>query len=461
VGRQSSCAYKQIRCFEISVKFVRASYSDDYPPPPPPVPSAYQNNYNSPQDRDYQDGNRRYQDSRYESTYSSYDYDPPSSPPPAATRQQRQPQQHGGYQRQEDEYEMKRAPQYPSAPKPTDLDTMQGFFDEVESIKDAIREINDSIGQIEELHSASLVNINEEQSARNSKQLDKLISQTNKMNMNVKNRVKGLCFGMDGPEQNGTMELHNARMPSNSPELSMRQTQHSALKKRFLETITHFQEVERTFQQKYRQRVERQIKIVKPDATPEEIDDVLDSDEPPQIFAQSLMQAQRSGQARAVLSEVQARHDDIKKIEKTILELHQLFMDMNMLVEQQGETMKNIETFTEATVVQLEEGSKQIEKAVQSARATRSKKWWCFLIFILVIIVLAILVWWFVFHHVGVNFSSSLLSVNDSATTPPPQTTSGSTDAVASSTPTSYVQPSPPAFVAAASSTHASHTKSK
>lgn len=186
----------QIRRFELFVKFVRASCSDDYPPPPPPVPSAYRNNYDSPQDRDYQDGNRRYQDSRYESTYSSYDYDPPSSPPPAATRQQRQPQQHGGYQRQEDEYEMKRAPQpqYPSAPKSTDLDSMQGFFDEVESIKDAIREINDNIGQIEDLHSASLVNINEEQTARNSKQLDKLIAQTNKMNANVKNRVKGLCF---------------------------------------------------------------------------------------------------------------------------------------------------------------------------------------------------------------------------------------------------------------------------
>lgn len=31
------------------------------------------------------------------------------------------------------------------------------------------------------------------------------------------------------------------------------------------------------------------------------------------------MQANRSGQARQVLSEVQSRHDDIKKIEKTIL----------------------------------------------------------------------------------------------------------------------------------------------
>ena len=31
------------------------------------------------------------------------------------------------------------------------------------------------------------------------------------------------------------------------------------------------------------------------------------------------MQANRSGHAKAVLNEVQTRHDDIKKIEKTIL----------------------------------------------------------------------------------------------------------------------------------------------
>jgi t-SNARE complex subunit (syntaxin) len=30
------------------------------------------------------------------------------------------------------------------------------------------------------------------------------------------------------------------------------------------------------------------VLLVKPDASPEEIDDVLDSDEPPQIFAQSV-----------------------------------------------------------------------------------------------------------------------------------------------------------------------------
>jgi syntaxin 1B/2/3 len=84
------------------------------------------------------------------------------------------------------------------------------------------------------------------------------------------------------------------------------------------------------------------------------------------------MQANRSGQARAVLSEVQSRHDDIKKIEKTILELHQLFVDMQMMVEQQGETLQQIETHAENTLVDLEQGNKDIDKAIVSAKSTRA-----------------------------------------------------------------------------------------
>lgn len=83
------------------------------------------------------------------------------------------------------------------------------------------------------------------------------------------------------------------------------------------------------------------FKIVNQDVTAEEVDAIIDSDQQNQIFAQSvmytlkkkvclyiysnrfitlqLMQNSRSGQAKAVLSEVQTRHDDIKRIQKTIL----------------------------------------------------------------------------------------------------------------------------------------------
>lgn len=128
---------------------------------------------------------------------------------------------------------------------------------------------------IEELHGSALSNINDEQTEENAYRLEKVVRQTAKLNNQCKTKIKAI-------------ELGNARMPASSGDLPMRKTQHAALKKKFIETIQRYQDIERTYQQKYRQRVERQIKIVQPNATPDEIERVLDSDEPPQIFAQSV-----------------------------------------------------------------------------------------------------------------------------------------------------------------------------
>ncbi|CAO3635872.1 unnamed protein product [Mucor hiemalis] len=273
---------------------------------------------------------------------------------------------------------------------PVSGDTTDQFFQEVEEVKDLNKKILNNITLIEELHGSALSNINEEQTEENTFRLEKVVKQTTKLNNQCKTKIKAI-------------ESSNARMPASSGDLPMRKTQHAALKKKFIETIQRYQDIERTYQQKYRQRVERQIKIVQPNATPDEIERVLDSDEPPQIFAQSLMQSNRSGQARAVLSEVQSRHDDIKKIEKTILELHQLFVDMQMMVEQQAEVLTQIEVHAENTMVDLERGNKDVDRAIVSAKATRAKKWICFVIFIILLIVGGILIWWFAFDHPGVN----------------------------------------------------------
>ncbi|CAO3626915.1 unnamed protein product [Cunninghamella blakesleeana] len=320
---------------------------------------------------------------RYDDDYA---YNPPSNPPPSYTKT------HHRHQDQ-DQYEMverKNVNKEGTAGSGQPL-SIDAFFTEVEEIKELNRMIQSNITEIEELHGAALVNISEEQTNQNARTLDRLVKETGKLNNETKNRIKGL-------------ELSNARMPANTGDLPMRKTQHAALKKKFIECIQRYQDIERTYQQKYRQRVERQIRIVQPNATQDDIDRVLDSDEASsQIFTQSLMSSNRSGQARAVLSEVQSRHDDIKKIEKTILELHQLFMDMQMMIETQAEVINQVEQHTETAVLDLEQGNQDVAKAIVSAKATRAKKWCCFVIFIIILIVVAILVWWFGFGHPGIN----------------------------------------------------------
>ncbi|ORX57997.1 t-SNARE [Hesseltinella vesiculosa] len=170
-----------------------------------------------------------------------------------------------------------------------------------------------------------------------------------------------------------------------------------------MDTIQRYQSIETGYENKYRERVARQIKIVKPEATQQEVDAIIDADDSPQVFAQSIIQQSRRGQARAVLSEVESRHSDIKKIEKTILELTQLFQDMQMLVENQGLVIDDVEQQAQDTAIQMEQGDSYVKRAIKSARATRQKKWCCFFICIILAVVIAILVWWFAFNHPGVK----------------------------------------------------------
>ncbi|CDH56709.1 syntaxin-like protein [Lichtheimia corymbifera JMRC:FSU:9682] len=279
-------------------------------------------------------------------------FDRANSPPPPT------PRHHGNTTTTTthvETYEMQTRPM-------ADTRTMDGFLQEIEHIKTNITIANDNIDAIERLHNSALVSYSDNQWNQLSNELEQL--QTKKP----------------------ISERHS-----------------EAVRKRFLETIRRYQDIENGYRQKFRQRVERQIRIVKPEATEEEIDHIMESDQNTQLFTQSILKAGRQAQSRAVLSEVQSRHDDIKRIEKTLLELHDLFQDMQMLVTQQGEVIVQIEQNAEATAQDLKHGNRNLSRAIDIARSTRAKKWCCFVICIILAVVIAILVWWFAFDHPGVG----------------------------------------------------------
>ena len=64
-------------------------------------------------------------------------------------------------------------------------------------------------------------------------------------------------------------------------------TQVEVVKTRFTSLLNEHQVVEKEFRQKVRGRVERQYRIVKPDATEEEVREVVESDNP-QVFQQAV-----------------------------------------------------------------------------------------------------------------------------------------------------------------------------
>lgn len=68
------------------------------------------------------------------------------------------------------------------------------------------------------------------------------------------------------------------------------------------------------------------------------------------------MNSGRYASARGALKEVQDRHVEIQKIEKTLTELAQMFNEMAMLVEQQDETIVNVEGQAQGVDTDIKQG---------------------------------------------------------------------------------------------------------
>ncbi|KAG6911468.1 hypothetical protein DXG01_014542 [Tephrocybe rancida] len=122
----------------------------------------------------------------------------------------------------------------------------------------------------------------------------------------------------------------------------MRKNRVVFVRTKFIEAIQNYQRVEQEYRDKSKQRVERQVRIVKPDATPEEVRAAVEGGGQ-QIFAQALTSSSRYGESRVAFREVQERQTEIKKMEGTLAELAQLFTDMAILVEQQEDPINKVQ----------------------------------------------------------------------------------------------------------------------
>ncbi|KAF5330315.1 hypothetical protein D9619_005785 [Psilocybe cf. subviscida] len=250
------------------------------------------------------------------------------------------------------------------------LSPRDAFLAEDAAIEAEIRRMRENVLQISALRSRSL-NAIDDSSQADTNRLSSLTEETRAAMQEIKARIKAL-----------------EAAPATT-DAQLRSNRISVLRSHFLEALQDYQREEQEGRARSRQRVERQLKIVKPDATAEEVAEAVNGGGE-QIFSQALMNSTRYAESRQALREVQQRQQDIVKVEQTLAELAQLFQEMATLVEQQDVVINNVETTAQAVNVDTERGAKHTEDAVVHARAYRKKRWICFFIFVFVLVVLAI-----------------------------------------------------------------------
>lgn len=195
------------------------------------------------------------------------------------------------------------------------------------------------------------------QSATN-RQLDELSSETMTMYRNFAGRIKAI---KQQPESGS---------PKNGPQVGK-------VDRRLKATIQEYQQLDSAYQKKLKEQFARQYRIVRPDASEAEVREAVEDTSNQQVFSQALMQSDRRGQSRSALNAVQNRHEAIQKIERQIIELAQLFQDMDALVVQQEDAVTKIEMKGEEVVENIDKANQEIGGAIKSARNARKWKWYC------------------------------------------------------------------------------------
>ncbi|OAA37695.1 t-SNARE protein [Metarhizium rileyi] len=158
-----------------------------------------------------------------------------------------------------------------------------------------------------------------------------------------------------------------------------------------------FSAMKQAHRKQYLAKVAREYNLAGQDASEQAIEAAIAEGADRQVFAQAMMQSNRTENAQNALNNMQSRHQELENIARTLETLAEMYQDMYSMVEQQDEVVMKIEEQTEEVNDNLDKGVGEIETAVKTARATRKKKWWCLGICVAIIIIIVVVVLIYIF----------------------------------------------------------------
>ncbi|XP_072965405.1 syntaxin-124-like [Typha angustifolia] len=256
------------------------------------------------------------------------------------------------------------------------------FFDDVEKVKDDLRSLEQHYRRLQETneetkrtHDAKTV-----KSLRSRMDVD--VEQVLRLAKTVKAKLEAL----------DRSNAANRRLPGCGPGSSADRTRTSVvsgLGKKLKDIIDNFQGLRARINSEYRETVARQYYTVTGErADNEKIEAMISSGES-EAFLQKAIQEQGRGQVLDVVMEMQERHDAVKEIEKSLVELHQVFLDMAALVEAQGQQLNDIESHVAHASSFVRRGAVELETAKEYQKGSR--KWMCIAIVAGTVLVIVIL----------------------------------------------------------------------
>jgi len=256
---------------------------------------------------------------------------------------------------------------------------MSDFFTQVDSLRTNIDKISELVDEVKRLHSTILAAPQADD--RTKEELEDKMNEIKRRANDVRQRLKKM-------EQDQEQLMTSSSSSKTQAQLRIEKAQLFVLTQKFRDVMNDYNQVQLGYRQKCKERIQRQLEITGRSVTEGEVEEMLESGNPA-VFTQGIMV--ETAQAKQSLADIEARHGDIMKLEKSIRELHEMFIDMAALVQTQGEMIDRIEYNVVQSENFVKAASTDTKKAVKFQSAARRKLFIIIGIVAAVIAVLAII----------------------------------------------------------------------
>uniref|UniRef100_A0A3Q0R9E1 Syntaxin-3 n=1 Tax=Amphilophus citrinellus TaxID=61819 RepID=A0A3Q0R9E1_AMPCI len=227
---------------------------------------------------------------------------------------------------------------------------MDEFFAEIEVIRNSIDKIDENVTEVKKLYSVILSAPTSDQKTQ--EDLEAITSDIKKLANSARNKLKTIERNLESEEQERV-----------SADMRIRKSQHAVLSRKFVEVMTKYNEAQVDFRERSKGRIQRQLEISESQFCTHQ-----------QRFDGSVVFIVDSGISKQALSEIESRHKDIVRLESSIKELHDMFVDIAMLVESQGGMIDRIESNMDQSVGFVERAVADTKKAAKFQQEARRKK---------------------------------------------------------------------------------------
>uniref|UniRef100_A0AAX7T040 Syntaxin-3 n=1 Tax=Astatotilapia calliptera TaxID=8154 RepID=A0AAX7T040_ASTCA len=231
---------------------------------------------------------------------------------------------------------------------------MDEFFSEIEVIRNNIEKIDENVTEVKKLYSVILSAPTSDQKTQ--EDLEAITNDIKKLANGARNKLKTIERNLESEEQERV-----------SADTRIRKSQHAVLSRKFVEVMTKYNEAQVDFRERSKGRIQRQLEITGKATTDEELEEMLEGGNA-SVFTAGIID---SGISKQALNEIEARHKDIVRLESSIKELHDMFVDIAMLVESQGGMIDRIESNMDQSVGFVERAVADTKKAAKFQQEAR------------------------------------------------------------------------------------------